>query len=79
MLLGIAGLGCLLYLYWQTGPALLPGKNSTIKFVYVASLVGPTLALLFRHRMRAFTFNLLAGYFLLLNIVALPVAMFWPS
>jgi hypothetical protein len=79
VLLGITGLGCLLYLYWQTGSALLPGKNSTIKFVYVASLVGPTLALLFRRRMRAFTFNLLAGYFLLLNVVALPVAMFWPS
>lgn len=79
VLLGVAGLGCLLYLYWQTGPALLPGKNSTIKFVYVASLVGPTLALLFRHRIQAFAFNLLAGYFLLLNIVALPVAMFWPS
>jgi hypothetical protein len=79
VLLGIAGLGCLLYLYWQTGPALLPGKNSTIKFVYVASLVGPTLALLFRQRLRPLSFNLLASYFLLLFIVALPVAMFWPS
>lgn len=79
VLLGIAGLGCLLYLYWQTGPALLPGKNSTIKFVYVASLVGPTLALLFRRRVPAFIFNVLAGYFLLLNVVALPVAIFWPS
>jgi hypothetical protein len=79
VLLGVTGLGCLLYLYWQTGAALLPGKNSTIKFVYLASLVGPTLALLFRQRMRAFTFNLLAAYLLLLNIVALPVAMFWPS
>lgn len=79
VLMGVAGLGCLLYLYWQTGPALLPGKNSTIKFVYVASLVGPTLALLFRHRVRGLTFNLLSAYFLLLNFVALPVAMFWPS
>lgn len=79
VLLGIAGLGCLLYLYWQTGPALLPGKNSTIKFVYVASLVGPTLALLFRRRLMPFSFNLLAAYFLVLFIVSLPVAMFWPS
>jgi hypothetical protein len=79
VLLGIAGLGCLLYLYWQTGPALLPGKNSTIKFVYVASLVGPTLALLFRRRFTSLAFNLLAAYFLLLFIVSLPVAAFWPS
>jgi hypothetical protein len=79
VLFGIAGLGCLLYLYWQTGPALLPGKNSTIKFVYVASLVGPTLALLFRPRLRPLSFNLLAAYFLVLFIVSLPVAMFWPS
>jgi hypothetical protein len=79
VLLGVAGLGCLLYLYWQTGPALLPGKNSTIKFVYVASLVGPTLALLFRPRLQPLVFNLLAAYFLVLNFVALPVAMFWPS
>jgi hypothetical protein len=77
--LGIAGLGVLLYLYWQTGPALLPGKNSTIKFVYVASLFGPTIALLFTRRLKVAAFNLLTCYFLILFVVALPVAMFWPS
>jgi len=77
--LGIAGLGTLLYLYWQTGPALLPGKNSTIKFVYVASLFGPTIALLFTRRLKVTTFNLLTCYFLIVFIVALPVAVFWPS
>jgi hypothetical protein len=77
--LGIAGLGTLLYLYWQTGPALLPGKNSTIKFVYLASLFGPTIALLFRRRLKVQSFNLLTCYFLLLFIVAFPVAMFWPQ
>lgn len=77
--LGIALLGALLYLYWQTGPALLPGKNSTIKFVYIASLFGPTIALLFTRRLKVTTFNLLAAYFLVLFVVALPVAMFWPS
>ncbi len=77
--LGIAGLGVLLYLYWQTGPALLPGKNSTIKFVYIASLFGPTIALLFTRRLKVPTFNLLTCYFLVLFVVALPVAMFWPS
>jgi len=77
--LGIAGLGVLLYLYWQTGPALLPGKNSTIKFVYIASLFGPTIAVLFRRRLSTPAFNLLSSYFLLLFIVAFPIAMFWPQ
>jgi len=79
VLLGIAGLGALLYLYWQTGPALLPGKNSTIKFIYIASLCGPAIALLFRRRPSAITFNLLSGYLLVLCLVSLPFVMFWPS
>ncbi|HYP91097.1 MAG TPA: hypothetical protein VEQ59_23185 [Polyangiaceae bacterium] len=77
--LGISLLGVMLYLYWQTGPALLPGKNSTIKFVYVSSLFGPAISLLFQRRLKVITFNLLCFYFLLLFIVAFPVAMFWPS
>jgi hypothetical protein len=77
--LGLVGLGALLYLYWQTGPALLPGKNSTVKFIYVASLVAPTIALLFRRRLKPLTFNLLSGYLLILFVVAVPVAIFWPS
>ena len=79
VLLGLVGSGVLLYLYWQTGPGLLPGKHSTIKFIYVANLVAPTLALVFKRRLRPLTFNLLSCYFLLLFVVALPVAMFWPS
>ena len=79
VLLGIAGLGAGLYLYWQTGPALLPGKNSTIKFVYIASLFGPAIALLFRRRLKPLSFNLLTAYFLILFVLSIPVAMFWPS
>jgi hypothetical protein len=79
VLSAVVVLGAGLYLYWQTGPALLPGKNSTIKFVYIASLFGPTLALLFRRRLKIVWFNLLAAYFLLLFVVAIPIAMFWPS
>jgi hypothetical protein len=79
VLLGIAGLGAGLYLYWQTGPALLPGKNSTIKFVYIASLCGPAIALLFRRRLKPLSFNVLTAYFLILFVLSIPVAMFWPS
>jgi hypothetical protein len=38
-------LGVVMYLWWQTGPALLPGKNSTIKFIYNAQLFPLSLAL----------------------------------
>ena len=39
--------GLALYLYWQTGDALLPGKHSTIKFLYNAHLVPFGIALAF--------------------------------
>ena len=79
VLLGLAGFGAALFVYWQTGPALLPGKNSTIKFIYVATFVPPGIALLFGRRMQPLTFNVLAAYFLTLFIAAFPVAMFWPN
>ena len=45
-------LGAALYLWWQTGPALLPGKNSTIKFIYNATLVPLAVVLATRGRLR---------------------------
>ena len=79
VLLAIAVLGAALFIYWQAGPALLPGKNSTVKFIYIATLFPPTLALVFSRRMKPLTFNLLSGYFLILFIAAFPFAMYWPK
>lgn len=79
VLLAIAGLGAALFIYWQAGPALLPGKNSTVKFIYIATLFPPLLALVFSRRLRPITFNVLSGYFLLLYIAAFPFAMYWPQ
>jgi hypothetical protein len=79
VLLSIALLGAGLFVYWQGGPALLPGKNSTVKFIYIATLFPPAIALVFTRRLRPVVFNLLSGYFLVLFVVAYPVAMYWPK
>jgi hypothetical protein len=79
VLLSLAGLGAALFVYWQAGPALLPGKNSTVKFIYIASLFPPAIALLFRRPLPALIFNLLSAYFLILYIAAFPIAMYWPK
>ncbi len=78
-LLAIVSLGAAAFIYWQGGPALLPGKNSTVKFIYIATLFPPTMALLFSRRVKPVTFNLLSGYFLILFIAAFPFAMYWPK
>jgi len=79
VLLSIALLGAALFVYWQGGPALLPGKNSTVKFIYIATLFPPAIALVFGRRLRPVVFNVLSGYFLVLYVVAYPVAMYWPQ
>jgi hypothetical protein len=79
VLLAITTLGAALFVYWQAGPALLPGNNSTVKFIYVATLFPPALALLFSRPLAPISFNLLAGYFWLLFIAAFPFAMYWPK
>jgi hypothetical protein len=79
VLLAIATLGAGLFVYWQGGPALLPGKNSTVKFIYIATLFPPAIALAFGRRLKPLPFNLLSAYFLILFVVAFPFAMYWPS
>lgn len=79
VLLALAVLGAALFVYWQAGPALLPGENSTVKFIHFAALLPPALALVFSPKLKPLAFNLLAGYFLVLYICALPLAMYWPK
>jgi hypothetical protein len=72
-------LGVLLYLYWQTGPALLPGKNSTIKFTYLATSYPLGIALACIAPPPRAWFNACAAYLLAVYVVALPVAIFLPT
>ena len=67
-----------LFLYWQTGPALLPSKNSTIKFTYTATFYPLAIALA-GYRPSRWSFNATAYYLLALFAGALPVAIFSPG
>jgi hypothetical protein len=79
VLLALVVLGGLTFVYWQATLGLFPGDNSTVKFGYVATLFPPALALVFGRELKPATFSLLAAYFLLLYVVAFPVAMYWPG
>ncbi len=71
--------GFALYLYWQSGPALLPGKNSTIKFLYVAFLIPYLVAIALWFRPRVRLYNALVALSLLVYAAALPVSTYWPT
>ena len=68
-----------LYLWWQTGPALLPGKNSSVKFIYVAYAVPFALATCMSFRMRRREYRLMLPLCLLVFAMAAPIAVYWDS
>ena len=72
-------LGAVLFVCWQAGPALMPGSNSSLKFIYVAAFFPAAIALLFTRPPERLLSLLLSAYFLVLFITAFPVAMFYPS
>lgn len=78
VLAAIAGLGLALFVYWQGTAALLPGDNSTVRFNYVASLCPAAIALVMGRAPTPLAFSLASAYFLLLNVVAFPLTMYWP-
>jgi len=69
-------LGAALYLYWQTGPALLPGKNSTVKFIYIATLYPLVIILASSWQPSRRVFCVVASYLIALFVAALPIAVF---
>ncbi len=75
--LGLFLMGAAVYLYWQTGEGLLPGKNSTVKFLYFAYLVPFALAVCAVPKTGKLRFNLWLFYLLTLVIVAFPVSIYW--
>jgi hypothetical protein len=70
--------GVALYLYWLLGDALLPGGNTPIKFIYNAHIV-PAIVLVGFSRRITRGFGIWLAYATVLFLVALPVAVFWPS
>jgi len=75
----ISVLGAALFIWWQTGPALLPGSHSSLKFIHVAAFVPPAIALLLSRPLEKLPALLLSGYIFLLFVAAFPVAMYYPS
>ena len=76
VLLGMLVAGLALYMYWQTGPGLLPGKNSTIKFLYNAHLVPLAIAIAFVPRVRwPWLWGVMA---LIVTAVSIPFLLFRP-
>jgi hypothetical protein len=75
--LGFLLLGSALYIYWQTGEGLLPDKNSTVKFLYVAFLLPFALVLCAVPGTGRRRYNAWLYYLLTLFMAALPVAIWW--
>jgi hypothetical protein len=71
----VACVGWALFVYWQGHSGLLPGKNSTIKFLYVAYVVPYAIATAFAFRPRERLFHFLTGYILLVFCVSMPIAI----
>ena len=70
--------GFLIFVAWQGTAGLLPGKNSSIKFMYIAWAVpfgvGTAAAQPISNRL----FWVVLGLELLVAIAALPVSLNWP-
>lgn len=72
-------LGAACFLAWQLGPALMPGNNSSIKFIYVAAFFPAAIALPFSRSLERLPALFLAAYFIVLYLAAFPVAMYYPG
>jgi hypothetical protein len=71
-------LGAALFVWWLTGPALLPRDHSGLKFVHVAAFFPPAIALLLSRALERLPALLPAGYGFVLFVAAFPVAMYYP-
>jgi len=71
----MACVGFGLFIYWQGHSGLLPGKNSTIKFMYFAYAAPYAIATAFGARLRERTFHALAAYTLVVFATTLPIAV----
>ena len=70
--------GFIIFMAWQGTAGLLPGKNSTIKFLYIAWAVPFGIGTAASLQMGSRLFWVLFGLELAVAIVALPVSMSWP-
>jgi hypothetical protein len=69
----------LLYLVWQTHPGLTPGKNSSVKFIYIAYAVPFVLTMCMSFRMRRREYRLMLPLSLLTFALAAPISFYWDT
>jgi hypothetical protein len=79
LLTAFLALGVGLYLHWQLGDGLSPGKNSAVKFIYNAYLFPVALLLCFSTPVAPRTRKVALGYALLLFAATLAFSVFVPG
>jgi hypothetical protein len=71
-------LGWFLFVYWQATGGLVPGKNSSVKFIYNAYHFPFGIALMFMQGMPRWSLTSFQVYLFGLFVIAIPVAVFVP-
>lgn len=79
VLIGYFLLGAALYLWWQTGEGLTPGKNSSVKALYNAHLLAPLVIIPLLAPQGRRSATVLAAWAAMLVLVSVPLVLFWPS
>jgi hypothetical protein len=72
-------LGSILFLWWQAGAGMTPGKNSSIKALYNAHLIAPLVLVPFLRPVSKRLFVPLLLMTALVGAASLPLVMFWPN
>jgi hypothetical protein len=68
-----------LYLWWQTHPGLLPGKNSSVKFIYIAYAVPFVVSMCMSYRMGRREYRVMLPLCLLTFALAAPISFYWDT
>ena len=79
LLFGYLVLGTAMFLWWQTGTGMTPGKNSSIKALYNAHLVAPLVVTPLFAPLRKPARTPLLFWTLLIGAVSLPLVIFFPQ
>lgn len=72
-------LGTAMFVWWQAGAGMTPGKNSSIKALYNAHLIAPLVLVPLLKPLGQHLRTPVMFWILLTLAVSLPVAMFWPQ
>jgi hypothetical protein len=72
-------MGSGLFLWWQSGAGMTPGKNSSIKALYNAHLIAPLVLIPLLRPLHERLFAGILFWTTLVAAVSLPLVIFWPQ